>query len=100
MTKYIIKTTYLEGEHEGKVHYLNKGGYVVDDLIDNIWQDESYTLSACKAACTRKAKSNKINRDIELRDRERRMAQGKPVSPYRIYYLEKFEPFAIETVDE
>ena len=99
MTKYIIKTTYLEGEHEGKVHYLNKGGYVVDDRLDNIWQDESYTLSACKAACTKKANNNKVDRDIELRTRERRLAQGKTVESWRIHYLEKYEPFAIETVD-
>ena len=99
MTKYIIKTTYLEGIHKGKEHYLNKGGYVVDEHLDHIWQEDAYTLAACKAVCTRKEKRNIEDVTFEKRYRERRIAEGKTVSKYPVYALEKYEPYAIETVD-
>lgn len=98
MTKYIIKTTYLEGIHEGKVHYLKKGGYVVSNL-DYVWQDDSYTLATAKAVCARYTKSNELNVRLEKKDREYAIAHGRNVSKYPIYDLEKYEPFAIETVD-
>ena len=98
MTKYIVKTTYLDGIHAGKEFYLIKGGYVRDNL-DYIRQEDSYSLSACKAVCARYAKNNEINVRIEKQDREYAIAHGKTVSKYPIYNLEKYEPFAIETVD-
>lgn len=99
MTKYIIKVTYLEGIHEGKVHYLKKGGYVVSNL-EYVWRDDSYTLATAKAVCARYAKNNELNVRIEKQDREYAVAKGRKVSNYPIYTLEKFEPFAIETVDQ
>lgn len=98
MTKYIIKATYLEGTHKGKEHFLCKGGYVIDNL-DYVWQDSSYTLSACKAVCTRMEKTNAAEAIFEKKQRERRIAEGKNVSKYPIYVMTKFEPYAIETVD-
>lgn len=98
MTKYIVKTTYLDGIHAGKEYYLVKGGYVTDNL-ECVWQDMSYSLSACKAVCARYAKKNEIDVRIEKQDREYAIAHGKTVSKYPLYNLEKFEPFAIETVD-
>lgn len=99
MTKYIIKVTYLEGEHEGTSYFLNKQGYVVDNL-EYVWQDSSYTLTACKGACTRKEKEQTAEAIFEKRKRERMIAEGKTVSPRPLYELQKFEPFAIETVDQ
>ena len=101
MTKYIIKTTYLEGPFEGKVNYLNKHGFVLHDAaLNNVWQDDAYdTIAACKCACTLRMKHIEVQRRIELKDRERRLQQGKPVNKYQLYYLERYEPFAIETVD-
>lgn len=98
MTKYIIKVTYLEGQHAGKEYYLGKGGYVCPNL-EYVWQNDSYTLPTCKSVCKRYTMQNEINNRVEKREREYRIAQGKPVSPYMIYDLQKFEPFAIETVD-
>ena len=98
MTKYVIKVTYLEGTHKGKEYFLNKGGYVIDNL-DYVWQDSSYTLPACKAVCTRMEKRQTADHNFEKLQRSRRIAEGKPVSPYLIYELKSFEPFAIETVD-
>lgn len=98
MTKYVIKATYLEGEHKGKEYFLNKGGYIIDNL-DYVWQDSSYNLSACKAVCTRKEKRNTAEAIFEKRQRERKIAEGKTVSKYPIYEMMKYEPYAIETVD-
>jgi len=98
MTKYVIKATYLEGEHQGKEYFINKDGYIIDNL-DYVWQDNSYTLSACKAVCTRKEKQNTAEVIVEKRERERRIAEGKTVSKYPLYIMTKYEPYAIETVD-
>lgn len=98
MTKYVIKVTYLEGQHAGATYYLNKGGYVISNL-DYVWQDDSYTERACKAVCTRKTKENKSEHEFELSKRNRLIAAGKTVSPYMLYELQSFEPFAVETVD-
>lgn len=100
MTKYIIKVTYLEGVHAGKVHYLDKTGYVVDDLLNNIWQEDAYTtFGRCKAVCTRKEEKNTAEAIFEKRQRERQIAEGKMVSKHPLYVMKKYEPYAIETVD-
>jgi len=98
MPKYIIKTTYLEGPHEGKTCYVTKYGCILEGAaLNHIWQDDVYdTLAACKTACTLRMKHIEVQRRIELKDRERRLEQGKPVSKYRLYYSEKYEPFAVE----
>lgn len=94
MTRYLIKTTYLEGIHKGKEYYLEKGGYVGDPKY--AYMDNTYDEKACKMVCAKYSKSNKFNRDFEQRDRAERIAKGKTVSKYPIYYLESFEPFAVE----
>ena len=98
MTKYIVKLTITEGDHAGKIHYLDKRGYVRNNL-DYIWQEDSYTLAGCKAACTRAEKKNTAEVIFERRERARRIAEGKPVSRYPLYEMTAYEPFAIETVD-
>lgn len=98
MTKYVVKVTYLEGNHKGESYFLNKGGFVIPNL-EYVWQDSSYTERACKAACTRLKKNNDLNRRLELQDRARMIENGRAVSPYMIYWLASYEPFAIETVD-
>jgi len=99
MKKYIIKVTYLEGEHAGKSYFLMKGGYVVSN-IEYVWKADSYTLPVCKAVCTRIKKANDLNVNIERRDREYAIAKGRTVSKYPIYTPEAYEPFEIETVDK
>jgi hypothetical protein len=98
MTKYIIKATYLEGDHAGREYYLDKQGYVVSN-IESVWQDSSYTLSACKAVCTKKEKSNNAEVIFEKRERARKIAEGKTISRRPLYIMTRYEPFAIETVD-
>lgn len=95
MTKYIIKATILEGEHKDEVFFLDKDGYVRE--ADNYFnEDNTYTLSACKAACTRKYKNNCQNVNIEKRAREYREKNGKTNSTYDIYKMTSYEPFAVE----
>lgn len=98
MKKYVIKVTYLEGIHKGEEYFLDKGGYVVSNL-ENVWQDNSYTLRGCKTACTRMEKVHTPEVIFERRQRERRIAEGKLVSKYPLYEMQSFEPFEIETVD-
>lgn len=100
MTKYIIKETIAEGDHAGKEYFLDKKGHVhLASELDYIWQEDSYTLTACKAACTRKEKNNTAEAIFERRQRARAIAEGKPVSRYPIYEMATYEPYAIETVD-
>jgi hypothetical protein len=74
---------------------------LIDKALDYVWQDDAYdTLAACKRACTLRMKHIEVQRRIEFKDRERRLQEGKPVSKYRLYYLERYEPFAIETINE
>lgn len=100
MAKYIIKETITEGDHAGKEYFLDKKGHVhLASELDYIWQEDSYTLTACKAACTRKEKNNTAEVIFERRQRARAIAEGKPVSRYPIYEMATYEPYAIETVD-
>ena len=99
MTKYIIRVTYTDGDHEGKEYYLNKGGYVIDRL-SSVWKEDSYTLSGCRRVCKKKEEQNTAEVIFERRERERRIKDGKTVSKYPIYHMQHYEPFAIETVDE
>ncbi len=99
MTKYIIKLTITEeGEHNGKVYFMDKQGYICNNL-DYIWQEDAYTLTACKAACTRYEKKNTAEVFFERRERARRIAEGKTDSRYPIYEMTTYTPYAIETVN-
>ena len=99
MTMYIIKGTYLEGVHKGKVFYLNKGGYVVDIQHNSVWKEDAYTEKGCKIACSRMTKNNEAENIAEKRVRAYRESKGLRVSPLMLYELQSFEPFAIETVN-
>lgn len=98
MLKYIIKVTITEGEHAGEEYFLDKRGYV-RERTDNIWQEDSYTLTACKAACTRKEKKNTAEVIFERRARARRIEEGKTVSKFPLYQMSTYVPYDIETVD-
>lgn len=77
---------------------MDKRGYIRDNL-DYIWQEDAYTLTACKAACTRYEKKNTAEAIFERRERARRIAEGKTVSKYPLYEMTTYTPHAIETVD-
>ncbi len=96
MTKYIIKVTYTEGIHKGKVFYLDKNGYVREHT-DTIWSEDAYTLPACKAACTRKYKSNTAEAACEKAIRKNAISNNRLVSKYPLYEMKDYEPFPVET---
>ena len=96
MTRYIIKGTYQSGIHAGKSFYLIRGGYFVDPEGAVLISD-TYSLSTCKAICTKKAKDNLWHHEIEKLEREWCKKEGEPqFLKYPIYELQSFEPFAIE----
>ena len=98
MTKYLIKETILEGEHKGKTFLLDKQGYVREDN-GCFFDSETYALTACKATCTRKYKTNCLNIEIEKRQNEYRISKGK--EPLKtIYYLASYEPYAVESKEQ
>lgn len=99
MTKYVIKVTYLEGNNKGKYYYLDKQGYVIENL-KSVWNYQAYTEKGCKTACTRFAKDNAIENAIEKRERESRVSKGKTISPYMLYWLCSYEPLAVEIIGE
>lgn len=87
MKAYVIKSTYLEGKHEGRSHILIKGGYVSDEKTKHHIDDCYGTLAQAKAVCTKYKKNNEIERNIERKT--------KRTSDY-IYNLESFEPIEVE----
>ena len=94
MGKFIIKVTYLEGHHAGRVYFMEKGGYVCVDP-ERVHEDNAYTEKACKMVCTKYAKNNERDVRCETANREQRERVGKTNSKYRIYYPCKYEPYEV-----
>lgn len=96
MKRYLIKVTYLEGEHKGKSYLLRKGGYVTEK--GNVeWEDTTY--SSYKRAlwqCNRLEQQNELNIRIERRDRQYAIQMGRKFRDYNIYELESYEPYEVE----
>lgn len=67
MLRYIIKVTYLDGPHAGKVYFLRKGGYVTEE--DSIhWEDTTYkTEGICQRVCNHMTKVNDEDYEFERR---------------------------------
>lgn len=102
MGKFIIKVTYLEGEHAASEYFMIKGGYVTDHP-ESVSDDSAYTEKACKMICTKYANKNEREVRMETLERERREKDGKTNSKYRIYYPSKYEPYEIgksEAIEE
>lgn len=92
---YQIKVTIMSGRDKGKSYILTKGGYVADENAQ-LFSDCYSMERAAKAACTRLAEKNKINHELETRDRARREAQGKKSPDWWVYDLCDYEPIEVE----
>ena len=87
-TGWIIKATYLTGNHKGRSYYLRKGGYVTDN--DKTWSDWTYKT---KGFATRECKRLKEWYDLSYR------IERTDKKDSFIYELEEFEPYEIELID-
>lgn len=98
MTRYLIKTTYVSGPHEGKVFYLTKGGYVTD--LDRIhFESDTYkTEGIARNQCLRLAKNNAADYRAERSQYEYDKKRGKERKSPFIHEKEFFEPIAVETI--
>lgn len=96
--RYLIKVTYLEGPHAGKVHFLRKGGYVTD-LFQYQWDDTTYSSKgAAQRVCTRLTTNNDSEVEWERRMNEVNIQRGGRVKKENdfIYWPEKFEPIHVD----
>ena len=95
MVRYLIKVTYLEGEHEGKTYLLRKGGYVTDE--NNLeWEDTTYARKKfAQKWCKELEYRNRLDRDIERRDEQERIRRGGKPNSFYIYHYERYEPVAV-----
>jgi hypothetical protein len=51
MKRYLIKVTYLEGQHKGQSHLRRRGGYCTH-ADDPQWEDTTYaTLGIARSVC-------------------------------------------------
>lgn len=98
MNRYIIKSTYLTGPHNGRSYFLIKGGYVTDHP-DEQWSDDCYkTASICRAVCTKLSANNIVEHRLENKQRERQTEKGQSLSVSMIYELMSYEPYEVKTV--
>lgn len=94
--RYIIKATYLDGDHKGESYYLSKGGYGCNYEGGYCFYSDCYeTERAAKMVATKWNKENKTQVEIERRNNERRAAEGKKLFP-AIYTPQHYEPFKVE----
>lgn len=96
MTRYLIKCTYLTGQHKGKSYLLRKGGYVTDEG-DYQWEDTTYkSQKIAERVCRNLIDKNKIDYDDERIMNDLRIRRGHTGKKVFIYELESYEPFAVE----
>ena len=100
MKRYLIKVTYLDGEHAGTSYLLRKGGYVTDER--NIeWKSTTYaSYNIALRQCKRLFDENELNIQIERRDREYAKKRGRYFRDWNIYNKESYEPYEVEAVGE
>ena len=98
MKRYLIKVTYLEGQHKGESYLLRKGGYVTEEH-DYQWDDTTYaTKGIAQRVCNQKAKENKFDRDFEREQERIAILRGRRKEPkaWYIHELESYEPYETE----
>ena len=98
VTRYIIKVTYLEGDHKGKVYFLCKGGHVTE--LENIqWEDTTYkTEGICRRVCERMFDYNELSKRIERQNEAYKISNGGSLKKFYIYESQSYEPYPVEAV--
>ena len=100
--RYLIKVTYLDGPHAGKIHFQRKEGYVTD-LYQYQWEDTTYaSKTSAQRVCTRLTKNNDWEFDRERRENEFRIQRGRPAKEEKdfIYWHEKYEPIHVDCITD
>lgn len=100
MTRYLIKTTYLDGPHAGKSYYLTKGGYVVDLDKKHFESDTYATEGFAKRRCNQLHAENSLNVSWERFDEQLNVKKGNAPKKQFIYYEESYEPVAVEAISD
>lgn len=95
MSRYLIKTTYLEGPHQGKSHLIRKGGYVTDEQTFQ-WNDTTYaSKSIVERWCKHFLEENEENRRIERSNEAWRIARGGKPCLFYLYFSKSYEPYEV-----
>ena len=97
--RYLIKCTYIDGPHAGKVYLLRKGGYVTDLKQ---YQDDSDTYASrgfAQRVCDKMQKENTSEFNFERLDNQYRVDRGlsKPKKDNEwLYWHESYEPVRVD----
>ena len=95
MGRYLIKSTYLEGPHEGQSHLLRKGGYVTEEGRYE-FEDTTYaSKSIAERWCKHFFEENERNRKIERQDEAWKVARGGKPKSFYLYMSESYEPYEV-----
>lgn len=100
MKGYLIKVTYLEGEHKGRSYLLEKGGYVASDSALYLAYTAYKTLRAAKGVCTRLYKDNEAYKKLERATDTWNIKHGKRPKDFYIYKSCSYEPFEVEVMGQ
>ena len=99
MKRYLIKVTYLEGDHKGESYLIKKGGYYTDESHIQ-WDETTYkTEGICKRVCKHLYEENEINKRWERNDEKIGIKKGRPPKKRYIYESQSYEPYEVEAVD-
>ena len=95
--RYLIKATYLEGPHAGKVYFLRKGGFVTD-LYQYQWEDTTYSSrSTAQRFCTRRTKDN--DWEVSERGHELGIYSTEKETYSQIMYNERAQLYIVSNFD-
>lgn len=96
MKRYLIKVTYLTGQHKGKTYLLKKGGYVYSEG-EYVLAENAYTSEAiAKRVCTMYRKNNEHDYHCERNYNDYKIAKGEKGKDWFIYELESYEPYELD----
>lgn len=95
--RYLIKGTYLSGDHKGETFLLRKGGYVTDESRYELADTTYKTYEIAARQCDRLEKQNHEDYKWHQQNVRRRLAKGeKPWAVDELFAAETYEPYAVE----
>ena len=96
MKRYLIKVTYLTGQHKGKTYLLKKGGYVYSEGEYVLAENAYATEAIAKRVCTMYRKNNERDYKSERSYNDYKIAKGEKGKEWFIYELESYEPYELD----
>lgn len=95
---FVIKGTYLTGQHTGETFTLLRGGYVSSERGYE-WEDDIYkTRGIAQMVCTKMQKQNASDHEWAKKKREWDIAHGNEPMDLLGYELQSYEPYEVDVI--